>query len=316
MRSLTHNEFIEKANDIHNSKYDYSKTIYLNHKSKIEIVCPIHGVFTQVANYHLSGRGCIKCGMREKITKEDFIRRARIEHGEIYDYSLVEYINIKTKVKIICPEHGIFEQTPDNHLRGNIYKLKKKGNGCPDCRKKFNLTNFEFISSAKKIHGEKYIYDEVVYKNYKTKVKIICKKHGPFEQSPINHITGSCGCPKCFSSKSEIIIEKFLKENNVSYKTQYTFSDLKSKDKLKFDFCIFKNDKLFFLIEFNGIQHYEFRKRFHKSQEEFLDSIKRDEIKKEYCKKNNIPLHIIKYDEDINESLTKILNQYENKQNS
>jgi Zn finger protein HypA/HybF involved in hydrogenase expression len=311
MKSLTHDEFIYKSNEKHNCKYDYSNSNYINHKTKIDIICPNHGTFSQVANYHLSGRGCTKCGGREKINKEDFIRRAKIEHGDIYDYSLVEYINIKTKVKIICPNHGIFEQTPDNHLRGNIHKLKKKGNGCPYCRKKFNLTISDFISSAKKIHGEKYIYDDVSYKNYKTKVKIICKKHGTFEQSPINHITGNCGCPKCFSSKSEIIIENLLKEYKIEYETQYTFTDLIYKDKLKFDFCIFKNEKLSFLIEYNGIQHYELRKRFHKSEKEYLESKIRDKLKIDYCNKNNIKLYIIKYDDNIKDFLEKIIKENE-----
>jgi hypothetical protein len=125
--------------------------------------------------------------MGRRKTTEEFIIDAYCKHGDRYNYRLVEYKNNKTKVKIICPIHGIFEQTPHGHLRGY---------GCLECGGSKRLTTEEFIKKAKDIHGDKYDYSLVEYKNNKTKVKIICHEHGPFEQTPNDHLKGF-GCPKC-----------------------------------------------------------------------------------------------------------------------
>lgn len=123
-------DFINKANKIHKFKYDYSKVIYTDSYSKVTITCPTHGDFEQEANSHLQGKGCIKCkyenqGNLTKYTLGEFIDIANSVHKNVYDYSLVDYINVKTKVKIICSKHGIFEQDPDHH----IYRKQ----GCPIC---------------------------------------------------------------------------------------------------------------------------------------------------------------------------------------
>ena len=112
-------EFIIKAIKIHGDRYDYSKSIYVGADKKIDIICSIHGVFSQIVSSHLNGRGCSKCvgGVRKTLT--DFINDAKQIHSDKYDYSLVKYKNAKTKIKIICPTHGIFEQTPTKHLCGN-----------------------------------------------------------------------------------------------------------------------------------------------------------------------------------------------------
>ena len=131
---------------------------------------------------------------RNKLTTEEFINRAKSEFGEIYDFSLVEYINIRTKIKIVCKEHGIFEITPFNMLYNH--------EGCPLCRfnkmaKTKSLTTQEFIKKAKKIHEDKYDYSLVKYINNKTPIQIICKKHGIFWQLPNNHLSKE-GCKKCY----------------------------------------------------------------------------------------------------------------------
>jgi hypothetical protein len=124
--------------------------------------------------------------MGKRKTTEEFIKMAKSIHGDGYDYSLVEYKNNKTKVKIICHEHGIFEQKPIHHLRGH---------GCHECGDK-RLTTKQFIEKAKSIHKDKYDYSLVEYKNNKTKVRIICPEHGAFEQRPNDHLRGR-GCSKC-----------------------------------------------------------------------------------------------------------------------
>ena len=184
-------KFIEKAKSIHGDKYNYSKVEYVNNHTKICIICPKHGEFWQTPNNHLNGYGCKKCG-REKVFEtfsigtENFIKRAKEIHGNRYDYSKVEYLGTLKKVCIICPTHGEFWQEPHNHL---------KGCGCPYCTNKFKNT-LDFIEMAKKVHGDKYNYDECTYENAKTKVKIICPIHGEFWQAPFNHVQNH-GCPKC-----------------------------------------------------------------------------------------------------------------------
>lgn len=119
-------DFIEKANKIHDNKYDYSETIYVKSSEKVTIICPIHGEFQQSPNKHLSGQGCKPCGRnRTRIGNEEFVKRSRSIHGKKYDYSKVNYKNIHEPVIIICPIHGEFEQTPHSHI---ILK-----HNCPKC---------------------------------------------------------------------------------------------------------------------------------------------------------------------------------------
>lgn len=121
--------FIDKANKAHNNKYDYSKVDYKKANIKVKIVCPEHGVFEQRPKDHVSGQGCRLCSnkiaaKKRSNSKEDFINKAKKKHGNLYDYSQTYYINSKTKINIICPMHGIFQQTPVGHLFGY---------GCPKC---------------------------------------------------------------------------------------------------------------------------------------------------------------------------------------
>ena len=190
-KKKTREEFIKESHEKHKGKYDYSKVEYVNSATKVCIVCPEHGEFWQIPNNHLRGKACPKCGVenREKrtSTKEEFIKKAREVHGDKYSYSKVEYVNSATKVCIICPEHGEFWQTPNNHLSGN---------GCSKCNGLYVPTTEEWITSAREVHGDKYDYSKVEYVNANTKVCIICPEHGEFWQRPYPHTDGS-GCPKC-----------------------------------------------------------------------------------------------------------------------
>ena len=119
----------------------------------------------------------------KKLTVQEFIARAKEVHGSKYDYSKVDFVNVDTKVCIICTEHGEFWQTPFKHM---------KGNGCPFCKGKFPKKEKErqFIETAKKIHNNKYDYSKVSYENGHKKVCIICPEHGEFWQTPLNHLNG------------------------------------------------------------------------------------------------------------------------------
>ena len=125
-KNTSNNEnFIRKAKQIHNNKYDYSNVVYIKNNIKVNIICPIHGDFYQTPHDHLQSYGCPKCGGNNKKTNEIFIKESNIIHNNKYDYSKVEYINANTKVCIICPEHGEFYQTPITHINNH---------GCPFCK--------------------------------------------------------------------------------------------------------------------------------------------------------------------------------------
>lgn len=187
-------KFIEKSIKVHGDKYDYSKVKYVNIRTKVCIICnnldeitgEKHDEFWQEPRVHLNGSNCTKCS-GHFMNKELFLRRARVIHNNKYDYSKVEYKAVKEKVNIICPVHGEFSQTPDSHLQGQQ---------CSKCSKVHKPNTSEWIEKAKKVHGEKYDYSKVVYKNNSTKIPIICKEHGVFWQRPANHIKGK-NCPKC-----------------------------------------------------------------------------------------------------------------------
>ncbi len=124
-------EFIEQARQVHGDKYDYSKAIYKGCAEKMIIICPIHGEFEQSKNHHVDHKhGCQECGNHVQLTTESFIVKAKLKHGDTYDYSSVDYVDSQTKVIIICNKHGEFKQTPNAHLNSHL-----TGNGCPKCAK-------------------------------------------------------------------------------------------------------------------------------------------------------------------------------------
>ena len=217
-RGKTNDDFINEAKKIHGSKYDYSKVEYVNTSTKVCIICKEHGEFWQTPHGHLSGKGCIRCAKKEKLTTEKFIEKAKKVHGELYDYSKVKYINANTKVCIICKEHGEFWQAPNAHLNG------KK---CSKCAKNKLYTQNEFIECSKRIHGDKYDYSKVEYVNARTKVCIICPIHGEFWQTPYSHLQGH-ECKMCsveiVKGKKKLSIEEFIEKANEVHGKKYDYS--------------------------------------------------------------------------------------------
>ena len=140
----TKEEFIEQAIKVHGDRYDYSKVEYVNCKTKVCIVCPIHGEFWQLPNAHLKGYGCKKCSGCEKHTNKSFIFKAKEIYGDKYDYSKVEYKNIETKVCIICPKHGEFWVTPNNFFRGRECPVCKESYLERDIRRFLTKNNIKF----------------------------------------------------------------------------------------------------------------------------------------------------------------------------
>lgn len=193
----TNQTFVDAANKVHGFKYDYSKVDYEHPQKKVTILCKEHGEFHQVPNSHLSGNGCPKCGKNKTkyklaYSREEFIEKSNLKHNGRYDYSLVEYNNTMGRVKIVCSEHGVFEQFAGHHL---------KGCGCPVCadieRGINDRRGFDsFAVEAAGLHENKYTYFRDSFTTMSSKTKILCKVHGVFEQTPAHHLNGT-GCPEC-----------------------------------------------------------------------------------------------------------------------
>lgn len=352
MRKLTVEEFIERANKIHNNKYNYSKSEYKGGKEKICIICPKHGEFWQTAGHHLQGHGCPKCKGEECHRRKlkdfnDFLKKTKEVHGDKYDYSKADYKDRLTKILIKCNKCGNeFWQTPSNHInskqgcplckhRSYVYtqneflkivknkfgdkydyskinykdiktKITIKCNkhdiwfkitphhfmdgvcGCPKCNsenksKRQSMKIEDFIKKSQKVHGYKYDYSKVNYINNKTKVCIICPKHGEFWVDPFSHIYRHSGCIKCAESALESSFEKFLIDNKIKYIYNYraNWLGLQHLDFYLPDYKI--------AIECQGRQHFK-SIIFFGGDEGLKKTKERDDLKHKKCQKNNIIL--------------------------
>ena len=251
----------------------------------------------------------------KKLTKEQWIGKCQLVHGDKYDYTESEYVDARTKTKIKCKKHNIvFEMTPDNHRRGE---------GCPICRyektaEKNRQTVEEFIKKATEIHNGKYDYSRIKYVNNRTKVEIVCPEHGVFSQRllifqrtlwfflqvtpliiicPIHgefsqatndHLHGQ-GCPHCKQSKIEKIVFDTLTESNITFETQYKYDESNHKNRL--DFFI---PSMGIGIECQGEQHFKpvdfANKGDEWANELFEKNLVRDKYKRELCENKGIKL--------------------------
>lgn len=221
-KKLTTEEFITKAKEVHGELYDYSKVLYKNNSTPIEIICSAHSVFKQRPNDHINGAGCPTCGIISRTSKklgnkEKFIQRANSVHNNKYDYSKIIYVKANTKVKIICPIHGEFEQRPADHIN-----LRQ---GCSVCSGNDKWTLNKLKSRATEIHDGLYDYS-LVQEPLKstTKIPIICAIHGVFYSQIANHINSKTICPQCAGSgfdKNKPAILYYLKITTDDGQTLY-----------------------------------------------------------------------------------------------
>ncbi len=227
--------FLEKAKKIHNNKYDYSKVVYKTTKVKVVITCPIHGDFLQKPALHIKKHGCPKCAHEKTSllytsTQKSFIEKANKVHGNKYDYSLVNYIKSIIKVKIVCKIHGIFEQAPSAHLSGQ---------NCPECtliklasknRKSITQVQSELVS---KYPDYLFPYIEKEYKNNKTNLTVICKKHGTSQRSFNDLLRKNFACAKCGIEKrakeSKLSVTEIINRANYCHNNKYTYPYLKDE---------------------------------------------------------------------------------------
>jgi hypothetical protein len=300
-------KFLLKAEESHGTKYDYSLVDYKNNKTKIKIICPEHGVFEQTPGHHVNNNnGCKKCSdERKRFDNLIFINNAIKIHGDKYDYSLVNYIGSNNKVKIICPEHGLFEQTPVCHTNGK--------RGCDKCGGTSTSTTDEFILKARKIHGDKYDYSNTKYISGRKKVKIICNVHGEFEQSPDSHLMNK-GCSRC-AMNFKLTTDDFIKRSNNNI-YNYDLSIVGNKNnREKIKICcphhgIFEQ-VIHSHLNGHGCPLCKSSKGENKiSNQKLRELIFRDEIKNQFCKINNINLLRINFNENIEEKLKNNIINY------
>lgn len=227
-KAVTTESFIQRANEIHNYKYNYSKTVYISAREKVTIICEFHGDFKQSPNHHLRGYGCRECGILKcadsrRHTLEEIIEMCEKVHGNRYDYSeLNDHKNIEELVPIICNDHGIFLQSMSNH----IYNKR----GCPKCAHEETAEKQRkknFIEEAQKIHGDKYSYEFVEYHNNHTKVILVCSHHGEFRITPQKHLYYKQGCKLCsyekMSLKKTISNEEYIERVKKVHGNKYCY---------------------------------------------------------------------------------------------
>lgn len=367
MRKISIEEFIERARKAY-PEYDYSKTKYNGRHASIQIVCPAHGSFSTYTDRFFKQVPCPGCrkSIRQKASEKEFVEKAKAKFPD-YDYSLVKYVNIDTKVRIICPKHGVFMQTPYEHIRGC---------GCSRCLG-YHKTTGEYISEIKEIYKGRLDFSEFEYKGAFAPSYVTCLKCGwRFQIIPNRLSSGTGGCPHCRDIKfrqagrdkrTENAKKKFQKDVASKYGSKYSvISDYAGGDgkiavrcsvcgavfdrtsrlflqgyecvcqrtygslpegrildflegrgitperekmfsslgRLRYDFYIPSKN---LLVEYNGVQHYEYNSFFFNNHHGFLVQKHHDWLKRKYARDHGIRLLTIPYWEFDN--IEKILGE-------
>ena len=243
------------------------------------------------------------CDLKDKCDKTNTINEIGNRYGKLVVIERIEKNDLPGafwKCKCDCGNETIVSGT---HLRSGT----TRSCGC------LKYESHNGIDETGKIYGDL----TVLYRSYNRTdgthifwhCKCICGNecdvNGTYLRSGV---TTNCGCKR---SRGETKIKELLIQNNILFKQEYTFPDLlgKASGYLRFDFAILDpNEQLQYLIEYDGIQHFD-KKCFGKSEEEFELLKYHDLLKNEYCLKNNIPLIRIRYSQlsklTINDLLLK-----------
>jgi len=226
-------KFISQANKVHDSKYDYSKSLYIDARSKVAIQCPIHGEFLQLPRKHLSGQQCPTCAVKgannyRRLTYEQFIHRANQIHGTRYVYGIYKINNMRDKIAITCKTHGVFTQSIVAHLlHGSGCRLCQKPNTKPISTNAIIYDTKWFIDKAQKLYGSYYDYSAISYDGSESPVQIICPLHGEFKQAARDHLQGF-GCSACginrLSELNRKDFRQFIAEATVIHGSQYDYT--------------------------------------------------------------------------------------------
>lgn len=281
----TTEEWIEKANKIHKNKYSYEYTEYINCKTNVIIICPIHGIFEMNPSCHLKGYGCPQCSHNYPLSLEEFKRISSEIHNNKYSYELIDdFQNKQDIVEIICPEHGKFRQAVYLHVNGS---------NCPKCVNCYTYSKEELLRKFREIHGYKYQYDFTNYVSHLSEIEIECPEHGIFRQAVRNHLKGN-GCPVCKESNLEKSLRIVFEQQNIEYEREKTFDWLLFSDYQRIDFYIPTKN---IAIECQGKQHFT-SIDFFGGEERFQYIVEADENKRVLCKENNVDL-IYYLNEDV-----------------
>lgn len=287
----TTEEFISKANLIHNNKYLYDEVVYKNNQTKVVIVCREHGGFPQAPNKHLHGRGCPKCadvarGLKRRLDPI-IVEEAFISAG----FTLQESYKVSSKpLKFIC----------DNGHMGKIsYSNLMMGHRCKICSKRritdTQRTDYKKVSESFSEVGYKLVSKE--YANNKTKLDYLCPVHG-LRSICYSDLLSGRRCNLCnHVSRGEDRLLKFFVDKGIPFVKEKSYKGLKSDKgrRLRFDFEILVNQSPL-LIEFHGVQHYEPVERFG-GEEAFNRRRIHDQRKELWASEHKIPLLVIKYDQ-------------------
>ena len=275
---MTKEEFLNKAYEKYGNNYDFSLMNYIDGATPITIRCKKHNhIFTRLPSRFLQRQACPICGKERQgknflYDTETFIKKAKVIHGDKYDYSNTQYNGCEETITYICPIHGEITQNAAAHLQGQ---------GCRFCNGNLPLSNEEFEAKAKEIHGDKYDYSKVNYVNSHTNVEIICKTHQKsFFQMPYKHLLEKQGCPMCSDSKLEEGVNSLLTTLGINFIRQQKFTELGD---LRYDFCL-PDYKI--LIECQGIQHTENNPFFHTNESDFQYQLERDYKKYKFAVDN------------------------------
>lgn len=238
----------EMFKEVHGDRYSYNWDTYAGMGRKMEILCEKHGAFYMSPSEHLK-YNCPSCKNILSIDRKEYYLLKMMEtHGNVYVYDETTLTGFDDKVRIFCHKHGEFHQSVNHHLRGS---------GCPKCSYEKSLkTRDEWIRDFLNIHGDVYDYSLIKESSLssRSKVEIVCPKHGVFVQRLNNHCNGQ-GCPRCVHtvSKPENEIYDYLKKLFPSLEIRR--SCRKAIAPLELDLYI---PKLKCGIEFNGSYwHYD-----------------------------------------------------------
>lgn len=282
-RKWNYDIFMAELDIIHEGKYDYSNNssaTITSTNSYLKIICRICGRNWEAkfCSHYYNKRGCADCSERSPYTLERFVSKAKAIHGNRFDYSKLkpkDVINSSSRVLIICTICG-YEWDP------RICEHINSRNGCPDCAGLLPYNVERFVKKARKFHGDLYDYSHIKeehIKNCESKVPILCLKCNEISWIGIrNHINARTGCRTCHQSKGEIACKNALRSLELSYETQFQIqiSSLMNK---KYDFAfIFQNR--YYLLEFDGQQHFEYNEFFHNHNEEDFEHRQQTDILK------------------------------------
>ena len=294
--------FISCAKKKHGDKYDYSKVKYVNTKTNVTITCPIHGDFETTPNRHLNGVGCSRCANKYKgkngtYTTEEFIKKAIKKYGDEFDYSKTDLNDKDENGMVTVTSHRI---CIDGQEYGDI-KVNPKTFLYRHFKLKHFLNTDYFVRISNFVHNYKYDYSkcDLKYKDKNGKVTIICPIHGEFKQSPHAHLKGD-GCVLCRNTQEGIFYNEFKQlYPNIEIVRQKRFDWL---ERQSLDFYLPQYN---IAIEYQGNIHFEYNKKIHKEDIDFVNQQERDKRKNELCKTNGVKLIYFSFDNKRKKFLTE-----------